>query len=369
MHAITARVMASLELLDHVKNWPDGEQHRANLIRLLALAREFDETDPTALALGGFHGSGIPTFLAWLTEQDNMQPQKNVLDQHAIVLRTMHSAKGLEWPVVVVAGMDEWTVESLPDMRAEYPSFENIGTMLETAGIKYHPKYAIQEKNKKAEDELGSVATQTARRLLYVALTRARNKLILEWPEYRSRPDPARFEKLLRTSGCELDAANEVFVIGDKVFPCKVIEGGVQLPDDYACPAEDLPLPTHGRRAIEKWEEPGSLTIDIVEPSQIEKGAYKVPRHLELGTVSIGNGLVLLDSELESHGLPAEPDQLGVYLHECFEILGNRPDQARRLNKLTGRQVSDEALQGIERSVNDFESWLENRFCKRQGAS
>jgi DNA helicase-2/ATP-dependent DNA helicase PcrA len=80
-------------------------------------------------------------------------------EQSRVALMTIHGAKGLEWPVVFVAGLEEGT---LPHERS----------MLTAAGI---------------EEE---------RRLCYVALTRAGEKLYLSWASGRSRgrqAQPSRF--------------------------------------------------------------------------------------------------------------------------------------------------------------------------------
>ena len=90
---------------------PSAKQHRANLLRLIAEARDFVTADREALAGGGFYGSGLKTFLAWLGTQiegrdANRQPDAQVHDEQAVQLHTWHSAKGKEWPIVVVTTLD-----------------------------------------------------------------------------------------------------------------------------------------------------------------------------------------------------------------------------------------------------------------------
>ena len=71
-------------------------------------------------------------------------------DRDAVELLTIHAAKGLEWPIVFVAGLDEGT---LPHERSLH----------DAAGI---------------EEE---------RRLCYVAMTRAKEQLLLSWTPARNR--------------------------------------------------------------------------------------------------------------------------------------------------------------------------------------
>jgi ATP-dependent helicase/nuclease subunit A len=103
VYAIVADTLAALELFDAVAQWPDGDQARANLLRLLAAAGEFMDANREALAHGGFHGSGVQTFLAWLAvaverKEGDRQAEARVLDEDAIELTTWHAAKGREWP-------------------------------------------------------------------------------------------------------------------------------------------------------------------------------------------------------------------------------------------------------------------------------
>ncbi|NIR60130.1 MAG: UvrD-helicase domain-containing protein, partial [Gammaproteobacteria bacterium] len=63
---VIADTIAALKLFDVIASWPDAEQARANLLRLNGEAKEFMSANREALASGGFHGSGLPTFMAWL---------------------------------------------------------------------------------------------------------------------------------------------------------------------------------------------------------------------------------------------------------------------------------------------------------------
>ena len=237
VYMLVADVLEALELLDRVGEWLDSELHRANLIHLLSLAGEFMKADRAALAQGGFHGGGVPTFLAWLERRqdlDDFQPNKKVLEEEAIELRTWHSAKGLEWPVVVAAGLQDPFSKSraLPHAYVDYESFEDLDQLLPRARIRYLPKYDAPEQNLQSLDECAADWDETSRRLLYVALTRARNKLIIEWPSYLAA-DSRTLWSLLRSDGqCQLDEDASVFRVNSAAFPCIVRHGGSKYPED-----------------------------------------------------------------------------------------------------------------------------------------
>jgi DNA helicase-2/ATP-dependent DNA helicase PcrA len=93
--------------------------------------------------------------VALLTSSDNNDDER---DQ--VQLLTIHASKGLEWPVVFVTGLEEGTL----------PHERSIGT---PAGI---------------EEE---------RRLCYVALTRAAERLYLSWAVGRVRGAQAKQSRFL----------------------------------------------------------------------------------------------------------------------------------------------------------------------------
>ncbi len=130
----------------------ESEARIENLMELVSAAREYEtrDADPT---LGGFVDR-----LSLLSEADEAEGTKEA----RVWLMSLHAAKGLEFPVVIVAGMEE--------------------------GLFPHSRSADDE------DEL-----EEERRLCYVGLTRARERLILTgaarrriFGEYQST-QPSRF--------------------------------------------------------------------------------------------------------------------------------------------------------------------------------
>jgi DNA helicase-2/ATP-dependent DNA helicase PcrA len=122
---------------------PEGEDRGENVRELVASAANWSE-----VVVEGAEGTPLERFLAeaaLLSSADT-----TVGSEEGVTLMTLHTAKGLEWPVVVLTGLEHGL---FPLARAE-------------------------EQPDGLEEE---------RRLCYVGLTRAKDKLYLTWARARRR--------------------------------------------------------------------------------------------------------------------------------------------------------------------------------------
>ncbi len=113
------------------KNTTEALSRTENLQEMIGAAMEFEQRSP---------GGGLEDFLAELalvSDVDDMEEE-----EQAVVLMTLHSAKGLEFPIVFLSGMDE--------------------------GIFPHSRSLLDDNQLEEE-----------RRLCYVGITRARKKLYM----------------------------------------------------------------------------------------------------------------------------------------------------------------------------------------------
>lgn len=157
----------------HYEDWllaqPRGEQRRANVQRLLAMTRQFDQ----------LQRQGLFRFLRFVeAEQEaGVDPEPAAVETgNAVRLMSIHRSKGLEFPVVVLADLGGRF--NFADTRGGIILDEEYGLCPQvkppTTGQRYPSlPYWLAARRQKREllgEEL---------RLLYVALTRACDKLIL----------------------------------------------------------------------------------------------------------------------------------------------------------------------------------------------
>ncbi|HJX14507.1 MAG TPA: UvrD-helicase domain-containing protein [Candidatus Deferrimicrobiaceae bacterium] len=358
VETLVADVINAVDLYGKAALWPDGAQVRANLLRLQAEAGQFREATRQVLLSGGYYGTGLKTFLSWLAasaEVSDSQPQPRVIDEGAVTVTTWHSAKGLEWPVVAVCGLHRDVKPRLPEISVEYDDFSDLSMVLLKARIEITPSFAAEETNEAFREPLQAALEEEAKRVLYVALTRAREKLILEWPSHllKGTDRSTCWSILTGTAGMEL--TEKSMTVGGKPYPCLVHDAGteVALEVEEAEGEPNPPLPLIGRRAVEYRPLPADLTPDIVAPSSLrgEEGAAAVTG---LTGETCGKPL---EGIVEVTGIDR-----GLLLHRAFEILGGCADRTDLLQRTTGTTLSAATLRRIGEAVSDFDRWLGKRF-------
>jgi ATP-dependent helicase/nuclease subunit A len=154
----------------------------ANIEALLALAQQYEEA-----CLGSRQPATINGMLLWFQELVADGADGRAAAAHgAVEVMTFHAAKGLEWPMVIVIGLDHGFRTDLWNVRSR-----TIGAFDATAPLanRYihhwvNPfRSAVQVIADAEDSETGKLMAEQARtentRLLYVALTRARDVLAL----------------------------------------------------------------------------------------------------------------------------------------------------------------------------------------------
>ncbi len=218
--------------LDHTGAWaslaagPEGEQRLANVDKLLTLARSFESAGFVSLV-------DFLERLRLLVDRERYEGEAPIEfeTRNAVKIMTIHKAKGLEFPVVFVPGLQaqfsyaRYTALLIDDdyglgMKLCNPekSFKQEPTSL------HNYIYERQRQKVKAEEK----------RLFYVAMTRAKNHLVLsatvnDFSKIRQNSWLAWLVNRLNLTQTELNQKHTTFTYNNQTFSMPIYT----TPDDF----------------------------------------------------------------------------------------------------------------------------------------
>jgi ATP-dependent exoDNAse (exonuclease V) beta subunit len=163
--------------------------------------------------------------------------------------------------------------------------------------------------------------------LLYVALTRARDRLIIEWPQDDEKVDPPLpiTARRLLNDACGIRFQGNQISVGAEEFPARMTICSKELPASFEAEnkvhldASDREL----RFALER--RPIDAMASVVSPSQATETSRPLPSQIE--TRAIAPGVMLAGPDL------VQATDRGTAIHEALRILLCRPDLSHKVHE------------------------------------
>ena len=171
LHELLRCIVEETGYWNYMCAFPDGEQRKANLSMLLEKAGAFESTSYK----GVFH---FIRYVEQLKKFEIDYGEANIPGEgtNAVRIMSIHKSKGLEFPVVIVAGMGKRF--NRQDTGGNVVMHASLGVGLESIDLKERTKVPSFPKQVIAREEYME-STGEELRVLYVALTRAKEKLIM----------------------------------------------------------------------------------------------------------------------------------------------------------------------------------------------
>ena len=207
VHRLVWHIYNRLNVLGVFGAMDDGAARRENLIALSQHAEKFESN--------GYRGLfAFVTQLRRLLEQDQAPATRGPAEAAGVRLMSIHKSKGLEFPIVILADLDH--AFSRQDFDTPVLVHPDMGLGPKRIDLERKIQYptlarlAIQEKLRRenlAEEQ----------RILYVAMTRPKEKLILVDALYNA---PGRLQKLAAVAACPVlpETVAEGRTLGDWVL-------------------------------------------------------------------------------------------------------------------------------------------------------
>lgn len=171
IHELLWKILDETGYEDYVSAMPGGEQRKANLKMLVQKARTFESTSYKGL----FH---FVRYIEQLKKYNVDYGEANIEDEQSDTVRimTIHKSKGLEFPIVFVVGMGKGM--NFQDARSRVVLHPKLGIGLDVVDLERRTRCpSIIKKVIQSEETVDTLAEEL--RVLYVAYTRAKEKLII----------------------------------------------------------------------------------------------------------------------------------------------------------------------------------------------
>lgn len=305
------------EVARRIETWGDVAGRFDDLEALRGFARLYEENCAS---------SGAPATPSGLVLALNAEepPRPRSLRADAVKLMTYHGAKGLEWPCVILTGLNREPKARLFEPVAEAEGVLDWRDPLAGRWIRYWPwPYASQSKNVVLDEaalasSLGQQAALRAReeetRLLYVGVTRARDYVVfappakgdLKWIELLGGSDPGHVT--LPAAGQDvLRAGSETFA-----SPALSLAG------------DDEPIFTPPRPAF----------VRVTRPLGVRRALHRRPSDADDDGSYVVREVIRLGPRLSLTGAP-DMTRVGEAVHAIFAADDATADPAERVARAT----------------------------------
>jgi ATP-dependent exoDNAse (exonuclease V) beta subunit len=348
---------------DLVRAWPEPGQRLANLEALRAEAGAYEQLCDAQRSAATM--LGLVAHLGALGSDTEAGKQAAPSSEDAVTVFTWHKAKGLEWPVVILADLDFAKERGVFEVAVEPAAAFDFTRPLDGRWVRWWPwPYGRMRKGLALLDK--AVATPEAERaagadhrerlrLLYVGFTRPRDLLVLAARHSeKSGAATAALDLLCGADGTpllevpfEAEPGERSLGVGEARWPCRVrlVSG---LPPRSAAPARAA---TRWYAAAPRVERPPERLNPSAEPLA---GGARIVRVERLG------GRKALDARPEQAGL------VGDAIHGF--LAADRPGtpearaaMATRILKAF-RVVGAVAPETLLSASDALRAWLEPRY-------
>ncbi|MCP4486699.1 MAG: exodeoxyribonuclease V subunit beta [Gammaproteobacteria bacterium] len=307
--AMFQQALQIFELAQKLARRDYAERRLTNLLHLVELLQQ-----------QSLSAAGSDNLLNWFKRQMHESvSEENELrlesDQALVKIVTIHKSKGLEYPVVFLPYL--WDCKTQLGNRDGIVHYHNnaLEACLDLGSAQFKQSQMLADKERLAEDL----------RLLYVALTRARNKVYLAWGQVGTRSisgnsDQSALAYLLHSaqSAADLDtqAAN------GNIKPDSIFEELQSFADTAAGDIELKTMPSETDAHVLVDNKPGSKPLQAATFIRQQASPWRVNSF---------SGLTRDVHQVEHHGSTTISDdaifnfpagsRIGLFLHEILEHL------------------------------------------------
>lgn len=356
------RLLVEENFLSHLSAYQLAERRITNLQHCIELVQRavIDEHLGMNKTLDWLH-KNISQSTSTNTTSDEQQLRLES-DENAIKIITMHSSKGLEYPIVFCPFL--WQRGNRLSQEHSVIKCHDNGIMIADIGsddFEKHRQTALQEE---LEEDL---------RVFYVAVTRAKYRCYINWADVRtkSKANESAMAHLLDFSATDFVQQQQKLQLYNKlhssVFEYRLLNTEHPVNNNWqsAAPAKQLSYTKQKRSLLSNWQMSSYTALS----------SLTVHNEPELPDDKAREDRLIKTAEIDSHELP-RGSHTGNVIHDLlenipFQLLAENNDISLQRNKSCLRYgLKTERPELIDRllnnTVNTLLSTKDNSFCLKQ---
>ncbi|MCC8118123.1 MAG: UvrD-helicase domain-containing protein [Bacteroidales bacterium] len=354
-------IMTELNLRAILKSWSGNwHQREDNLYLLMGHAQKYEQYCRTMAFAATING-----FISWIRTQE----AAGLGDSEGIVLSTLHGAKGLEWNNVILVSLgkdvkDEGNmigreIFGIHEMRVEAPSRENffpevwLSLMPNVFGNSVPSDIKALMINDEEYVLIESKAVEESKRLLYVGMTRARQRLITFAAKKKNKTHQpmATFTNI----GIEIPELNQEECL------CDIFGSGIDVHVNPLWEFEEEDLVT----------EPIEILKDL--PPIIGEFIEYDSRYISPSTAKGEVGVTVelagqSHKRIPVHGKP-EMDEVGNCIHNAYAAFKGEARHDLEVVERIARGFGFDKVLSDKQAIVDAYTWLANWLNEKYGAA
>ncbi len=315
--AMTSDVFERTGAVERILGTADGERLMTDLAHIAEAMN------------GARRDQRLGSMLSWLetamrdagkersTEEAEARERRLETDAAAVQVQTIHGAKGLEYPIVFVPFLWDATTRT-PSIPIFHDAETNGGfrRRIVDVGGKGSPEFVAHQKLAIAE----SVAEES--RLLYVALTRARHRLVVWWIDQAADTPKSKLHEILTARVEAGDDPTELRWLTEQAGSTVDVQTVYRFPEieRYEPPTGRVPalsVATLDRHLDYEWRRVSFTSLSPGHPIAAGRDTDEEPPR-EDETIGDGTALHVFDAPMPMAALPAGA-AFGTLVHHILE--------------------------------------------------